>query len=189
MVLPSECAGSSSGDASCAHTWSPSSHCNDFDGHTTHHKYNCTFSGWWVPHGPRSGLTSFPSGHTFSGWLPLPIMFHWNELPLRCHSLGLTAAVWVILLLWGFTVAASRVFVGAVRLISPFVCMICVLRINACKAARRCAISDVSLSANLFVYTLFCVGISAALVLGCARVQHFDVGACGIPVETPRARQ
>lgn len=67
MVLPSECA-PGPGGASCGAAWSPNNHCDDYVGDTDHTLYKCEFSGWWLPHGPRSGLTSFPSGHTFSGW-------------------------------------------------------------------------------------------------------------------------
>lgn len=114
MVLPAICIRAGS---DCRYRdWSPSSHCLDFTGETDHEQFDCTFTGWWHPNGSRSGLNSFPSGHTFSGWLPVPIALHWRELPHASASLVRpvpTAALYVLVIGWGVLVGSSRVFVGA----------------------------------------------------------------------------
>ena len=85
MVLPAACATPGAcGDA----TWPahPDHHCDDSPAAsqplaTT---FPCAFTGWWQPQFGAwwpargyHGLTSFPSGHTFSGWVPLPLALHW----------------------------------------------------------------------------------------------------------------
>jgi membrane-associated phospholipid phosphatase len=122
MVLPEECL---QPHTTCRAHWAPNKHCDDFPTNQTtdDQQFPCEFSGWWEPHGYRSGLLSFPSGHTFSGWVPLPIALHWTELPLQSSVGGgsggettlalTTVAVRALLVLWGITVGASRVFVGA----------------------------------------------------------------------------
>ncbi len=113
MVLHAACLQS----GVCNAAWPPSPHCDNYPNHTEH-QFHCEFSGWWYPHGYRDGLFSFPSGHTFSGWVPLPIALHWTELPpwLGRESsnpvfVGILARLCIVA--WGLCVGASRVCVGA----------------------------------------------------------------------------
>ena len=122
MVLPGVClhTASASGasypqseERDCGYgDWKPSSHCLDFVAETGHQQFDCAFSGWWHPNGFRSGLYSFPSGHTFSGWLLLPIALHWRELPRASQSWrsfhGSTAAAYAVIVGWGVLVGAPH---------------------------------------------------------------------------------
>jgi membrane-associated phospholipid phosphatase len=65
------------------------------------------FTPWYLPQGV-TGFDSFPSGHAAMGWtlLPLLILFT-NKKPWLKYS------VFVIIFLWGVTLALSRVVIGA----------------------------------------------------------------------------
>ena len=116
MVLPAECLDEAT---TCGYSgWpnEPSESCLDYVGVSDEPQYLCKFTGWWHPNGPRTHLTSFPSGHTFEGWLLLPLALHFAEMP---HSspppLAAKVAVWVTVVSWGVAVGLSRVFLGKVR--------------------------------------------------------------------------
>jgi membrane-associated phospholipid phosphatase len=90
-------------------------------------QYECAFSPWWAPQGPRHGLHSFPSGHTFCAWLLLPIAMRWTELrttpaatpvatgaaPTMRRGIRERGVVWVAVVGFGVAVMTSRVVVGA----------------------------------------------------------------------------
>ena len=117
MVLPGQCV-----EITCGYTnWpnEPSSSCLDYTGVTDEHQYRCEFTGWWHPNGYRIHLTSFPSGHTFEGWLLLPLALHFAEMPHASPpQLLVRVVVWMTVVGWGVAVGLSRIFLGKVRALS-----------------------------------------------------------------------
>lgn len=83
-----------------------------------------TFTPWFVPQG-ITGSRSFPSGHAAMGWMLLPVamLFPLTIYRFRLDAAGSAAlgaqtraasiAIWVVVVVWGVFVAASRVVVGA----------------------------------------------------------------------------
>ncbi|MFX1408938.1 MAG: phosphatase PAP2 family protein [Promethearchaeota archaeon] len=68
------------------------------------------YTPWFLPPGPSSSGTSFPSGHTAMGWMFLPILiiikkYKWKN-PIR-------VLVTALILGWGLFVGISRVVIGA----------------------------------------------------------------------------
>lgn len=125
MVLPAECADE---DVACVYPNWPnetSKSCLDYSGPTTDEpQYDCAFTGWWHPNGYRKHLTSFPSGHTFEGWLLLPLALHYAELPFAFAALpAAKVSVWVAVVGWGLLVGSSRIAIGAVRFQSHPSCL------------------------------------------------------------------
>ena len=98
--------------------WPVDAHCarhTVFSGNTTipvPGPFICEFTPWYLPQGPRRGLYSFPSGHTFSGWLPLPIALCAGRREEAVTPLHL-GMIWAPVLCWGAAVGMSRVAVGA----------------------------------------------------------------------------
>lgn len=116
MVLPAQCLDMAiiCGYPEWPNKTSPS--CLDYTGVTEEeHQYLCEFTGWWHPNGYRTHLTSFPSGHTFEGWLLLPLALHFMEMPHASPPpLSARVAVWATVVGWGVAVGLSRVFLGKV---------------------------------------------------------------------------
>jgi len=68
------------------------------------------FTPWYLPLGPASHHSSFPSGHTAMGWMLLPLLFLVKDRKLwDAKRLSTILAVFS----WGFFVAFSRVKIGA----------------------------------------------------------------------------
>ncbi|MGB5529695.1 MAG: phosphatase PAP2 family protein [Ignavibacteriaceae bacterium] len=65
------------------------------------------FTPWYLPQG-FTGFDSFPSGHAAMGWMLLALLV---LLINKKHWVKLSAIV--IIFLWGFTLALSRVVIGA----------------------------------------------------------------------------
>ncbi len=78
------------------------------------------FTPWYLPQG-ITGNESFPSGHAAMGWMLLPIAFHLtrrflaarNGAQITAPAPNTLALVWVLVVVFGVAVAASRVVVGA----------------------------------------------------------------------------
>jgi membrane-associated phospholipid phosphatase len=82
------------------------------------------FSSWVVPQG-ITGNQSFPSGHAAMAWMFLPVamLFPLTVYRFRLDAAGsaalgigtvvASAAIWLIVLFWGFFVSASRMVIGA----------------------------------------------------------------------------
>lgn len=65
------------------------------------------FTPWYLPQGV-TGFDSFPSGHAAMGWILLPLLILFtNKKPWLKYS------VFVIIFLWGVTLALSRVVISA----------------------------------------------------------------------------
>ena len=96
-------------DASAVHgsSFTPAdySHCLK---HDPPGEFHCTFTPWYAPQGPRDGLQSFPSGHSFSGWVLLPLALHTRNMAAAPQI-----AAWLLVAGWGLAVMTSRVKVGA----------------------------------------------------------------------------
>ena len=114
MVLPAECQAFTCGYPNWPNETSKS--CLDYTGPPTNEpQYNCVFTGWWHPNGYRTHLTSFPSGHTFEGWLLLPLALHFTEMPhASAPPSWAKIAVWVAVIGWGTILGSSRIALGAV---------------------------------------------------------------------------
>ncbi|MHA1817750.1 MAG: phosphatase PAP2 family protein [Candidatus Heimdallarchaeota archaeon] len=68
------------------------------------------FTPWYLPVGPKSPHSSFPSGHTAMGWMLLPLLFLVKDRTFKDPKrIGTIVAVFF----WGVFVAISRVRIGA----------------------------------------------------------------------------
>ena len=67
------------------------------------------YTPWFICNG-ITGNRSFPSGHTASGWMLLPLLIlvkdrEWKD-PIKL-------ATWIGVIGWGILVGLSRIFIGA----------------------------------------------------------------------------
>ncbi|MDO9021768.1 MAG: phosphatase PAP2 family protein [Deltaproteobacteria bacterium] len=99
------------------------------------------FTPWFQPRGPAGVGSSFASGHTALGWMLLPLVLLAVE---RGAPRRVTAAVAVVAVAWGLTVATGRVVAGAHYasdvLFPTGVAWACVLLRS--RAARRSPVTD-----------------------------------------------
>jgi membrane-associated phospholipid phosphatase len=65
------------------------------------------FSPWYLPQG-ITGYDSFPSGHAAMGWMLLALL-----ILVVDKKMWIKYSVFILIFLWGVTLALSRVFIGA----------------------------------------------------------------------------